>query len=53
MIAGGIASIFLLLGIIMLYSVTGTLNIDEMIKVIPAVANIKLLSIVSLYYYFH
>ncbi|MDA3886225.1 MAG: proton-conducting transporter membrane subunit [Candidatus Delongbacteria bacterium] len=45
MLAGGIASVFLLLGIIILYSVTGTLNIDEMVTVIPAVVNIKLLSI--------
>ena len=47
MIAGGIASVFLLLGIIILYSLTGTLNIEGMTLYVQNVENIKLLSIGS------
>ena len=42
MLAGSIASIFLLLGIIFLYSLTGTLNIDGMIAAISNSASASL-----------
>ncbi len=47
MIAGGLASVFLLLGIIILYSLTGTLGIESMSQYVLNVDNIKLLSIGS------
>ncbi len=45
MLAGSIASIFLLLGIIFLYSLSGTLNMEDMIHTIPQITNIPVLSI--------
>lgn len=47
MIAGGLASVFLLLGIIILYSLTGTLGIERMSQYVLNVDNIKLLLIGS------
>jgi len=47
MVAGGISSVFLLLGIIILYSLTGTLNIEGMTQYVQNVENYKLLSIGS------
>jgi len=44
MLAGGLASVFLLLGIIIVYSLTGTLNIDGIVSSVPLVTNVKLLS---------
>ncbi len=42
MLAGGLASVFLLLGIIIVYSLTGTLNIDGISASAGAVTNVKL-----------
>jgi formate hydrogenlyase subunit 3/multisubunit Na+/H+ antiporter MnhD subunit len=47
MLAGGLASVFLLLGIIIVYSLTGTLNLDGMAVSAGTVANVKLLTIGS------
>jgi formate hydrogenlyase subunit 3/multisubunit Na+/H+ antiporter MnhD subunit len=44
MLAGGLASVFLLLGIIIVYSLTGTLNLDDMAVSAALVTNIKLLA---------
>ncbi len=43
MLAGSIASAFLLLGIIILYRFTGTLNLDGMIAAMPSVAHLSLI----------
>ncbi len=48
MTAGGLASAFLLLGIIIVYSLTGTLNLDGMIRSAEGIKNVKLLSIGSM-----
>ncbi len=42
MIAGSIASIFMLLGIIILYRFTGTLNIDQLVALSPAASPLYL-----------
>jgi formate hydrogenlyase subunit 3/multisubunit Na+/H+ antiporter MnhD subunit len=47
MLAGGLASVFLLLGIIIVYSLTGTLNLDGMAVSAAQVTNIKLLAVGS------
>ena len=44
MLAGGLASVLLLLGIIIVYSLTGSLNIDGIASTAGQVTNVKLLS---------
>jgi formate hydrogenlyase subunit 3/multisubunit Na+/H+ antiporter MnhD subunit len=43
MVAGGIASVFLLLGIILIYSKTGTLNLDGMIAAVSVAGSSQIL----------
>jgi len=52
MLAGGVASIFLLLGIIFLYSNTGTLNIDGMIEASPLQSGLKIAGIAIFFLFF-
>ncbi len=52
MLAGAIASVFLLLGIIFLYSNTGTLNIDGMIAASPLQSGVKIAGIAIFFLFF-
>jgi len=52
MLAGGISSIFLLLGIVFLYSSTGTLNIDGMIALSPIQSGVKIVGVAVFFLFF-